>query len=299
MNYNQKNDNYNGKSISSVIDNCWDKIYQDAIAPIESYRKKARRNLYIYRTAVALLLSAALFVIVPVGFFVLLISIGLLHLNMIARYIEKVICLYSAILKADFIKKNTFEKIRNDFESDAADRIYTEIGVKKDEDAYRCYFENGLEATCKEFNTNKLTIGVPFVRDFQSVTVVSKEKISQKELKSFNKSESTDLKEIQMDNPDFNKKYHVFSQDSTDAHFILSQDFMERLLGACVSTLYFSDNTMFIYCTGTFSWFYLKSMENVFDEDLLSKERIIECLHVFAKIDSLIHQLQLNESIWK
>lgn len=299
MNCISQNDFYNGKSISSVMDECWDRIYQEAVAPIESYRKKARRNLYIYRAVAALLLSASLLAVVPIGFFVLLISIGILHLNIIARYIEKVLCAYHAILKADFIKKNIFEKIRDSFEADVADKIYTEIGVKKQGDIYRCHFKNGLKAVCKECNANKLTIGVPFVRDFQSITVVSSERISTKELKSFNKSITTDLKEVHMDNPRFNKKYYVFSQDSTDAHFILSQDFMERILDACISTLYFSDNIITIYITGSFSWFYLKSMENVFDEDLLSKERIIECLQVFAQIDKTIRQLQLDENIWK
>lgn len=292
-------DSYNGKSISSLMDECWDEVYQDAILPIEDYRKKAHLSLYIYRAVVALLLAALLMAIVPIGLCLLAISIVSLHLNIIVRYIEKIISIYCAIIRADFIKTNIFNKVKDDFEENASNQIYEKIGIKKDGNAYYCVFGKGLEAICEEYEKNNLKIDVPFVREFQSKTVVSSKDLSRKELKSFNKSIGTDFKEVSMDNPDFNKKYYVLSQDITDAHFILSQDFMERLLDTYISMLYFSNGRMVIYSKDTLSWFYLKSMENVFDEDLLSKERIKDCLLVFARIDEMVRHLQLDDGIWK
>lgn len=115
-------------------------------------------------------------------------------------------------------------------------------------------------------------------------------------LQQMNIAESGKL--VKLENPEFEKKFAVYSQDPMEARYILTPQLMERLLKVqtCESSpirVLFSNSNMILALTRSSGWLEPPSWGNLANVAVLEKT-----LYEVSNLLELVEELDLNTRIW-
>lgn len=104
---------------------------------------------------------------------------------------------------------------------------------------------------------------------------------------------------VELENPDFEKSFKVTSTDQVEARYILSVNFMEKILTlkeklASEIQLSFIDNKVFITIAGDIDLFKYEETSN----PEAWKSQIAMFVYQFKMISFLIQELNLNNQLW-
>lgn len=142
------------------------------------------------------------------------------------------------------------------------------------------------------------TLLLSFNKNFLGKTIVRRDKgkIANFATK-FVSSESRDLEKVSFEDPEFEKRFEVYSNDQIEARYLITPAFMDRLLGltrffeADSVSAGFADNSLFIMFDGSTNLFEVGS---IFKEMDLAEDSIR--LHQQMKlIFELIDYLKINQ----
>ena len=102
---------------------------------------------------------------------------------------------------------------------------------------------------------------------------------------------------ISMDSPEFNKRFTVLSDNTVEAHYILSHTMMERLIGLLDQVKYgmevvFYENYLFIAITAP------DRFEPTLFDSLSDSEKIRDFFKPLFLLLGIVEELKLNEKLW-